>query len=175
MARRTREAPRRKYQWIRESIPPTEITDDGGSSGVELLRVTDAEILAAGMHDPTVVRIRGSSLLRMDPATSADGVSQRIVMGVMVLPASVTFAEHSGPLSTPNDDWMYWNVVQLASPTLPAASEEEWGTGSWRVDFDVKVSRRLRGKSGVVLGVESAGDSAAHVFVSASWSVLLQE
>ncbi len=170
MARRTRE--RARYQWVRESIPQTEVADTTGAE--VLLRVTASEYEALGITDPTVVRIRANLKLNMDPATSQDGFAQRIGVGIIVLPSSVTPAEFGGPIGQPNEDWMYWMTQHLKSTASPASEEEGWGVGTWRVDIDVKAMRRLRGRHDLVMIAENAGDSVAHVFVGAAWSVLFQ-
>ncbi len=164
---------RPRYQWFRESQGASEVLNTSG--GVELLRISSAEYTAAGFGDPTVVRIRGSMLYVIDDSTAVDGSVQRLAMGIIVVPVSVTAAELQGPLGQPRLNWLYWSVHGLKATTLPAASEEAWGTGAWRFDFDVKAMRRLDGEKDVLMSVENPGDSAAHVFVTGSWSVLLQD
>jgi len=172
MANVSRSRERRKYQWIRESVPLTETADSAVSS---LLRISNAEMLAAGISDPTIVRIRGDVMFTMDPATSSDGSAQRVGFGIIVLPEAVTVAEYGGTGTNPNDDWLTWRTISLQSPTLPAASEQEWGVGTWRLEFDIKAMRRLQGSKALVAVAHNLGDSVAHVFVGAAWSVLFQE
>ena len=167
---RSRSGGRRRYQWMREASSSTEI-QDGVSVG--LIELTDAEILAEGLAAPTLVRVRGNGMIRMDPATSQAGFVQRTAVGIIVTASSVTAAEVSGPLVTPNLNWLYWGAWITASPS-PTGSEEDVAPGFVRFDLDVKAMRKIH-KSNVHVIVQNAGDSVAHVFVNLSLSFLFQE
>jgi len=171
MARGNRSGRRPRYQWIRELSNSQEITN---GTTVTQLSVTDAEIIAEGLAAPTVVRIRGSVLLTLDTATTGASETQGFAMGIIAVKSSVTGAEVGGPLTTPNLEWMYWRGSQLTANTVITSTGVSADAGHIRYDFDVKAMRKLH-KSSIHMIVENAGQSDAHVFCAAHWSVLFQE
>jgi len=172
MARRDRaRGPRRRYQWIRETLVATEILN-ATSTGV--LEITDAEIIAEGLAAPTLVRIRGNMLFYMDNVTATVGLAQRVGMGIIVTKSTVSAAEVGNPATDSNLDWMYWRADNLKVGSDLTAAGVEQPPGMVRYDFDVKAMRKIH-KSSVHMIVYNVGDSAAHVFVGGSWSCLFQE
>ena len=164
---------RRKRQWIRETIVPTVITDGVQAS---LLAISPTKYSAQGFGNPTVVRIRGNFVVSPDQTTmNAQGESQRLGFGIITVREG-TSANVPGPLTEPNEAWMYWRVDSYTLQDDGSSGFDYAAAGVNRViEFDVKAMRVLRGRDVLSMVVENAGDSDSHMFVSASWSVLLQE
>ncbi len=149
-------------------------TEIANSVVVGILTIDDIEILAEGLAAPTVVRIRGNCLMALDPATSVADVTQQIGFGIIVVKSTVSSSEVGGPLAEENLDWMYWRTSQLQANSVITSTGVSADAGHVRFDFDIKAMRKIH-KSSIHMIVENAGVSAAHVFVSAGWSVLFQE
>ncbi len=172
MARgRSGRSSRPRYQWMRESGIPVEMPD--GSGGVGIITLSDAEILAEALAAPTLVRVRGTVLAALDPATSSAGINQRIGIGIIVVPSGVTAVEVGGPIANPNINWMYWRVDTLIAPA-PGGADENVEAGFGRYVFDVKAMRKIH-KSHVHLIAENPGETVAHVLTSVAASFLFQE
>ncbi len=162
---------RRKRQWIRETTLFTEIANN---ASLALLEITNAEYTALGFGDPTVVRIRGTLGMILDTATVVANASQRLAMGILTQRGGAT-STGTLPIADLNEAWLYWGMTYLSAPDVAGGGLTGDQLANARVDFDVKAMRVLRGLDKLTLIVQNPGDSAAHVFVGASWSVLLQE
>ncbi len=163
---------RPRYQWIREAPLATTLSDNTVNG---VMSVSDSEILAEGLAAPTLVRIRGTVLLTADFATAVASNIQRVGIGIIVVPSTVTAAEVGGPIAEPNLSWMYWTVRQIRVPddiTDPGLTSAPPGMD--RFDFDVKAMRKIH-KSTVHFIVEVENDSTVEIFTAVSWSLLFQE
>ena len=161
--------PRRKRQWIRESILPTEVAN---GTVVALLSITESEYTGRGFGDPTIVRIKGDGLVFMDEATASAGLSQRIGLGIITIRGGSAGSANS-PLTEFDESWMWWSAYHLNIPA--AAAEGSIEDASHRFSFDIKAMRILKGLDNLFFVAQNPGDSVAHVFVGVSWSVLFQE
>ena len=169
MARR-REGRRARYQWIRECGDAILIPDTG-TTVVDMGSITDVEITGEGLGAPTLVRTRGEYLIFADTATATPGLTQRVGVGIIVVPSSVTVAEVGGPLAAPNLEWLYWSCHVLR---VPEEGAEDVAPGFVRVPYDVKAMRKIH-KSSVRFIMENSGDSVLEVIGAISASCLFQE
>ena len=169
---RQRSGKRRRYRWVREFVTQTEL-----AAGVtsQLISITDAELVALGMQSPTLVRIRGEIYVEVDSATAAVNETTTMGVGIIVVPSAITAAELGGPLTSPDQEWMYWVCRQLAVPgVITGGGGAQAAGGHTRWEVDVKAMRKLH-KSTVFLAVENVGGAVVNVFASASLSFLFQE
>ncbi len=162
---------RKRYQWIREQLNSTEFAN---AATQNVFSITDAEILGEALAAPTLVRTRGDLLLELDPATTSAAESQRVVLGLIVVAASVVSTEVGGPLSFPNLNWMWWRTVSLSAQSVITSNGVQAAPGHERVSFDVKAMRKIH-KSNVLMIAEVASSSDAHVFIGGGISCLFQE
>ncbi len=164
---------RRKRQWIRETLAPTEVLN---GVTVAFNSITESEYSGVGFGDSTVVRIRGIWVISPDPVTmNAQGESQRFGLGIITLRGGSAGAGIE-PLTDLNESWMWWHASTITLQDDGTGGLDFAGVGVNRViEYDVKAMRVLRGKDNLQSVVQNSGDSDAHFFISHAWSVLLQE
>jgi len=162
---------RRKRQWVRELKISSEMPNN---TALELLRITASEYEALGFGNPTVVRIRGQ--IHITPDSTTFQVANEVVdvgVGIITVRGGVGAGVIS-PIAEPNESWMFWRVDGLKNLQDGSAGVDLAST-ALRYSFDVKSMRVLRGQDDLVMTAENSTGSDPHVFVSCSWSVLLQE
>jgi len=168
----TRRGPRRRYQWIREISSDLEVVD---GATLEAQSVTDAEILAEGLAAPTLVRIRGEVFAHLDSVTASANETASLGIGIIVVPSTVSGSEVTGPITSPNLEWMYWRALGLQVPSgFPTVDSANIGPGIVRVDIDVKAMRKIH-KSQVLVILENRGDATISIFARVALSYLFQE
>ncbi len=170
MARHNSRRSRPRYQWIRECGDVIQIPDTG-TTVVDMGSITDVEITGEALAAPTLVRIRGEYLIATVPATATAGLVNRLAVGIIVVPSSVTVAEIGGPAAAPNLEWMYWACHAFQ---VPEEGAEDVAPGFVRVPFDVKAMRKIH-KSSVRFIMENLGDSVLEFNGAMSKSCLFQE
>ena len=135
-----RAAPKRNLSWQGGNF------NVNAGSGAAFVQTLVSEAIFEGFPNPTVVRIRGSLLLRVSAVGATVAVSH-LTMGIKLVTASA-FAIGLTALEQPFDevgsDWIWWSGRSFHNTTaLSAVAGDDGEALVTRVEVDSKAMRKV--------------------------------
>ena len=154
-----RSAPRRNLSWQGGSF---NVNVGTGAAAVSTL-VT--EVILEGFPNPTIVRMRGSVLLRVSAVGAAPAVSF-LTMGIKLVTASA-LAIGLTAIELPSDeigsDWIWWSSRPFHNTTALAAVAGDDGEGLvTRVEIDSKAMRKVTPNKVLVFVAQNNASTSTH-------------
>jgi len=168
----TRAPARRSTSWEGGVVNVTATTGAGFTDTI----ITEA--ILENVPNPTIVRIRGSLLLRVTAIAAAPSVSL-ITMGIKLTSGSA-LAAGIGAIELPSDevgsDWIWWSSRAFNADTALAAVNGDDGEAlATRVEVDSKAMRKVQPNQVLIFVAQnSALTSTQSIRISGLVRVLLK-